>query len=103
MTKAQERKIATLKKLAEENLFYSKNEYEFKRFDVKAIDGCNTVSVVIETGLVGDEGTAAQYYAREYGMFFVGPKGGIHYYSKKGIRKSMKVFYSAIYEQKYSD
>lgn len=91
MTKAQERKIEVLKNMAIDTLFHGsdKSKYEFKRFEVKPIDGCDIVSLIIETGLVGDEGTMASIFARDYCQLFIGTKGGVTYYPSHRVGKKM--------------
>lgn len=92
MTKAQERKIEVLKNMAIDTLFYGKDKskYEFKRFEVKNVFDTNIVEVIIETGLVGDEGTMAAIYARDYCQLFIGTKGGVTYYPSHKVDKKMR-------------
>ena len=89
MTKAQERAIEKLKKMAEREFFYGgADKYEFKQFEVNVLNHWkDIVSVTIETGLKGDEGTMAAVLCREYCHVFVGPRGGVTWYNRKGTMK----------------
>ena len=86
MTKAQERSIEMLRKKAMSELFFGGAEkYEFKQFEVKEYEGY--LSLTIETGLKGDEGTMAEICARDYCFLFVGDRGGVTWYSRKGTKR----------------
>ena len=85
MTKAQERAIEKLRKQTERDLFFSE-KYEIKQFEVKEYeDGCLTLA--IETGLKGDEGTMAEIYARDYCFLFIGDRGGVTWYNRAGTKR----------------
>ena len=88
MTKAQEKMINNIKYWMEKDLFFDKEKYEIKQFDVSETE--YFVSVVGEVGLKGDEGTLAQFFGREKFHLFVGKKGGITYYNRKGTKKHLK-------------
>lgn len=87
MTNAQEKKLASIKRNAEEDLFFGGPEkYEIKRWEIK--DYQSFVSLVLETGMKGDEGTLAEVFARDRAHLFIGPRGGttypVHYQTKNG-------------------
>lgn len=90
MTKAQEKKLNKVKSMMEEEFMYDKEKYEIKRFKVNDME--YFVSVVGEVGLKGDEGTLAQVFGRERFHLFIGKKGGITYYNKKGITKHLNKY-----------
>ena len=81
MTKTQEQVLARIRREVERQLFYSEN-YEIKDWQVNESE--YTVGVFFEVGLKNDEGTLAQFYARDKGQVFIGKKGGLTYVSKKG-------------------
>lgn len=88
MTKAQEKMVNKIKYMMEQEFFYDKEKYEIKQFDVSETE--YFVSVVGEVGLKGDEGTLAQVFGRERFHLFIGKKGGITYYNRKGTTKHLK-------------
>lgn len=90
MTKAQEKMINNIKYWMEKDLFFDKEKYEVKKFEVE--ETAYFVSVVGEVGLKGDEGTLASVICRNRFHLFVGPKGGISYYNKKGTKKHLKKY-----------
>lgn len=78
ITKAQEKAIAQIKRLAE--TLFGKNtldKYEIKKFDIHENE--YFVAVVVEVGMKDDEGTMAQIYCRDHAQLFIGPRGGITY------------------------
>ena len=93
MTKAQENKIEQIRKECVRQLFHGtpKDDYEFKTFEVKKLDYSNEVSLTVETGLKGDEGTMAQICGRHWFHIFIGPRGGIHYYKFRKNGKGGRV------------
>lgn len=101
MTKTQERKIELLKKRAAQELFMGDDD-EFKKFEVTELN-YGGVSVIIETGTKGDEGTLAQVFCRYRVHVFVGKRGGLTYYNARGTSKSGKGkgLFSIYYEQKH--
>lgn len=78
ITKAQEKAIAQIKRLAE-TLFGEKtlDKYEIKQFDIDANE--YFVAVVVEVGMKDDEGTMAEIFGRDRAQLFIGPRGGITY------------------------
>ena len=87
MTKQQELAISKIKREVERQLFYSEN-CEIK--DWRVTENEYTVSVFFEIGLKNDEGTLAQFFARDKGQVFIGKKGGLTYVSKKGVVRRLK-------------
>lgn len=65
------------------------HKYEFKKFEVT--EHKYFVAVVIETGRIGDEGSLASLIARTYQNLFLGKRGGIRYYGKRGGRHTASV------------
>lgn len=51
--------------------------YEYKRFDVKYYPHIETVCVISEVGMTGDEGTMAQMLCRDRRQIWIGPRGGM--------------------------
>ena len=89
MTQAQERAVQRVKRMAENSLFHGGPEkYEFKQFEVTDHEW-GTVSVALETGMKGDEGTLAAIFARDYCHIFIGPRGAIYWYDKKCVEKRL--------------
>lgn len=80
MTKAQEREVERIRRMAERSLFFGtdKSKYEFKTWEVNENEFF--VEVRLETGLKGDEGTMAEVFGREFAQLFIGKKGGVTYF-----------------------
>lgn len=92
MTKSQERAIEQLKTRVKKDLFFGdENKYEIKTWEVTENE--YFVSVVFETGLIGDEGTAAAIFARDRGQVFIGKCGGITYPITKTLKNGEFKFY----------
>ena len=53
------------------------NEREFKQFEITELADGELISLVVEYGMVGDEGTYAEIMVREYWHFFIGIAGGV--------------------------
>lgn len=85
MTKAQEKAVAKIRALAEQN-FYA-DDMEFKEWEVEEFE--SFVSVVVETGHKNDEGTMAAIFCRDRAHLFVGKRGGIRY----PVHKNGKHYY----------
>lgn len=84
MTSIQQRKVDMIKRQAE-NLWGSHSDkYEVKTFDVEEHE--YFVSVFAEVGMIGDEGTMAQYIGRDRVQVFIGPRGGM----RVPVHKQMK-------------
>lgn len=82
------------------NRFRHGADHEYKRFEVVVVSPYKTVSIVTEVGMVGDEGTMAQFLARDYRHIFVGAKGAIELKNASGTRKrtiTKRGYWNAIY------
>lgn len=77
MTTAQERSIERIKKLAENLHGHCSASYEIKEFKVEENE--YFVSVIVEIGMIGDEGTMGEYIGRDRAHLFIGKRGGISY------------------------
>ena len=78
MTDGQAKALCRVLKMAETFDFsHGKGEYEIKEYEVKDCE--YFLSVVIETGMVGDEGTMASILCRNRVHLFIGKRGGITY------------------------
>ena len=87
VTNSQAQALVKILKKAE-SFSYSKGEYEIKEYK---ITDCETfLSVVLEVGMIGDEGTMAQIFCRDRVHLFIGKKGGITYPTSK--RRKTKRF-----------
>lgn len=84
MTKLQKKALERIKQLVEQD-FYS-DEYEIKLWEVKECE--YFVSLVVEYGLKGDEGTMAKVFGRDRAHLFIGKRGGITY----PVTKNDKVY-----------
>lgn len=91
MTNAQEKTLYRVLKMANEfDYSRGKGEYEIKRYEV---DDCEYfISVVIETGIIGDEGTLASVLCRDRVHLFIGKRGGITYPCYKNGKHMIKRF-----------
>ncbi len=88
MTNTQTKKVELIKKLFINHLF---NEtYEVKTCEVKPLSSTDLVEIYMVSGLIGDEGTYAELFARDRIHAFVSPRGQITYYDIKA--KKIKVF-----------
>ena len=76
MTAKQDRRIKQIRREAE--TLHSTPGYEIKQWDVKDNEW-GTVTVYVEIGLVGDEGTAAEYLCRDRVQLFIGPRGAVKF------------------------
>lgn len=103
MTKEQERSIKLIERKAMDILFYGK-DYEFKKFEVEENE--YFVSLVFEVGAIGDEGTLAAVFCRDYGHVWIGKRGGITYpvnskRAKNGfVRKPFKGIMGVVIDQR---
>lgn len=109
MTKAQERGLERIRRMAENSLFFG-DDYEFKFWEVDESE--YNVAVFFEVGAIGDEGTMAQIFGRYTAQFFIGKRGGVTYYKelrdkdgnyKGSTRKSLcdGHFFGAVLEQSF--
>lgn len=87
MTKLQEKAIERIKKLVKSDMY--SDDMEIKKWEVNELD--SFVSLVVEYGHIGDEGTLASIICRTRAHLFIGKRGGITYpiTNKKGqfVRK----------------
>ncbi len=99
MTDRQERMVNRIKREAEECF----DSYEIKNFEVEENEFF--VSVLIEIGTPGDEGTLAEAFCRYRVLVFIGKRGGTripcHKFLKNGeikcfYRKYTEFFSSAL-------
>lgn len=100
MTKAQEYAVRNIRAKVEKEFLLTEN-YEIKEWKVEENE--YFVSVVFETGLKNDEGTWASILGRDRGQVFIGKKGGLTYYNRKGTKKRLKPYllHTLVYDQKY--
>ena len=80
MTNAQERRIAQIEEIMM-NLVGHPETKEIKQKEIEEITE-NIVSLVIEVGEIGDEGTMAAVFCRQRAHIFIGPKGGCSTYTQ---------------------
>ena len=87
MTKQQEIAVNKIRADIEKEFFYDKDTYEVKKWEVEE---CKYfVSVAFEVGIKNDEGTLASIFCRDRGHLFVGKRGGLSYYNKRGTLKKV--------------
>lgn len=67
---------------------------EVKTFDMTHHAGCFTTYVTIETGLIGDEGTAASIYCRDRRHIAIAKNGGLTLLNAKRKRESLGRFHA---------
>jgi hypothetical protein len=53
--------------------------HEIKRLSITRFDGRPSVTLYVETGRIGDEGTLASIIARDTTHVAIGPRGGVKY------------------------
>jgi hypothetical protein len=75
MTSYQERAIEKIKRIALEDHGKYADNYELKQFEVHENE--YFVSLIVEVGMKGDEGTMASIFARDRGQVFIGKRGGV--------------------------
>lgn len=108
MTKAQERRIESIKRELEEMATQYHTNGEIKWFKVE--DCGSFVSVSGCTGARDDEGTYAAILCREHVHLFIGKRGAVTYpiWKKKQKRqitrpRGIKCLWSIAYEQEEAD
>ena len=103
MARAQENMVNRIRKDAE--TMHSNGGYEIKQWEVKDNEW-GTVTIYFEIGLVGDEGTMAEYIGRDSLQICIGPKGGtkIPCYTRKkdGSFRNFYKKYTNIWSACYS-
>ena len=65
---------------------------EIKQFEVRHHEGMSTTYLTIETGLVGDEGSAASIFCRDYRHIAIAKNGGLTLLNPKRKRESLGFF-----------
>ena len=78
MTKYQERRIAQIEEIMM-NLVGHPETKEIKEKKIEDLGHC--ISMVIEVGQIGDEGTMAAIFCRQRAHIFIGKKGGCSTYT----------------------
>ena len=93
MTKQQERRIEEIREIML-NLVGYRETKEIKEEKIEELF-YGAVSMVIEVGNIGDEGTMAELYCRDRAHVFIGPRGGCFTYAKakSGANKGQLVRY----------
>lgn len=84
MTNSQEKAVARIRNLAEKWASEGFADGEIKEWEVEENE--YFVSVVVEIGGKGDEGTLAEYIARDRAHIFVGKRGGMRYPVSKELK-----------------
>ena len=79
MTKQQERRIAQIEEIMM-NLVGHPETKEIKEKNIEDLGHC--ISMVIEVGQIGDEGTLAAVFCRQRAHIFIGRKGGCSTYTR---------------------
>lgn len=102
ISKMQKSRLESIRSSVLDTLYGStKDSYEIKEFDVRVSESevrKNTkfVSVSIETGLKGDEGTLASSLARNRALIFIGKNGGMKHAQWGSTKnKTTKYLYQA--------
>lgn len=91
MTKQQERRIAQIEEIMLNLVGHPENK-EIKTKDIEELEG-GIVSVVIEVGRIGDEGTLAAVFCRQSAHIFIGPRGGCSTYTRSRKDKGKLIRY----------
>ena len=76
MTKQQEQKLNAIRNAVTRQWLYN-DDSEIKTWEVEENEFF--VSLRVEVGLKGDEGTMAAIFGRESALIFIGKKGGLSY------------------------
>ena len=80
MTTSQEKAIERIRRLVEKEMKGIRGDkdcYEIKEWDLSEYE--YFVSLVVEYGMKGDEGTLGEVFGRNRAQLFIGKKGGITY------------------------
>lgn len=96
MTKSQEQALNTIKKLTEKHMKGCYNNAEFKMWEVHENE--YFVSVVLEVGEIGDEGTMAAIFGRDHAQLFIGKRGKITYPVSKTFKNGKTKHYTKEFE-----
>lgn len=95
MTDMQKKAVETLKTEFFKYYSYGKPEtHEFKEVLVEEWEDCGgTVYVRLEMGLIGDEGTMAEWACRDTTHVMIGKRGGYFGYRERtGKKKTLSLF-----------
>ena len=68
--------------------FAPHENYEFKRFEIVGDEDYKKVFLLLETGLIGDEGTMASVFARARYHFSIGVRGGLESHDGKRFQRN---------------
>ena len=93
MTKYQERRVAQIEEIMM-NLVGHPETKEVKEKSVVELSDTGVVSMIIEVGAIGDEGTLAAVFCRQRAHIFIGPKGGCYTYSNSRKDKKQLITYT---------
>lgn len=95
MTNSQKLAIEKIRRLADKFYLEERDGYELKSWRVE--DCGKFTSVILEYGLIGDEGTLA-ILARGHAHLFVGKKGGITYPVNKILKNGEYKWYKKTFK-----
>jgi hypothetical protein len=70
------------------------NTREVKKFEVSSREGTNQTFVVIEIGMVGDEGSLASVFCRDYRHIVIRKRGGLTLLNPKNKKFSRGWFHA---------
>ena len=91
MTKSQEKALADIRRLVERD-FPNKDRYEIKKWEINDYE--TFCSLVVEYGLIGDEGTMAEIFGRDRAHLYIGRKGTITYPVHKQLKNGKFKWYT---------
>ncbi len=98
MTKAQEKALERIRRLVEREMKGVHGDmdcYEIKEWSVNENE--YFVSLVVEYGMKGDEGTLASIF-RDGAQLFIGKRGGVTYHVSKTLKNGKYVSYRKRFE-----
>ena len=75
MNTTQTNAIESIKKAMLEGVYLGTSQVELKKCEIR--ESSEFVSLVIEVGHVGDEGSMAEVLCRDCRQFFIGKRGGV--------------------------
>lgn len=88
MTSYQEKAIEKLKSAFFNHYSFGRPEtHEFKEIHVEEWENTETVYVRLTVGMIGDEGTMAEFYARDTTAVCIGKRGGYFSYRDSSHKK----------------
>lgn len=77
--------------LARQNRF---GNSEIKKLEIRHFEGCKESFAVIECGLIGDEGTAAAIFCRDYRHIQIKKNGGLVLLNAQRKRESLGMWHA---------